>query len=45
MKELWYGCPNCYLAFYKESEYRNHFETNHSKKKFRLAGKIASAVQ
>lgn len=45
MKELWYGCPNCYLAFYKDSEYRHHFEVNHPRKKFKLAGRIASALE
>jgi hypothetical protein len=44
MKELWYGCPNCYLAFSKDTEYKRHFEVDHPKKKFKLAGKIASAV-
>ncbi len=44
MKELWFGCPNCYLAFYKDSEYRQHFGLVHAKKKFKLAGRIESAV-
>ncbi|HEV8386289.1 MAG TPA: hypothetical protein VGQ03_01570 [Nitrososphaera sp.] len=44
MKENWYGCPNCYLAFSKDTEHRRHFEVDHPKKKFRLAGKIDSAA-
>jgi hypothetical protein len=43
MKELWYGCPNCYLAFYNDIEYRRHFEIEHPRKKFRIAGKVESA--
>jgi len=44
VKEHWYGCPNCYLAFSEDTEYRRHFELDHAKKKFRLAGKIDLAV-
>ena len=44
MKETWFGCPSCYLAFAQDEEYRRHFLLEHPKKKFRLAAKLASTV-
>ena len=42
MKELWLGCPKCYLAFSDDKEYRHHFQMDHSMKKFKGAGLIES---
>jgi hypothetical protein len=27
--QLWFGCPNCFLAFYSKSEYKRHYEIEH----------------
>jgi len=44
MKEIWYGCPNCFLAFSQDSEYKRHIELEHPKKKGKTAARLASAI-
>jgi hypothetical protein len=44
MKDLWHGCPNCFLAFSDEGEFGRHHDAVHLKKKFRPASKLASTA-
>gem|GEM_PF-3237073 len=41
--ELWFACPNCFLAFYSEGEYRHHHEIEHPTRKFKSADLIKPA--
>ena len=27
--KLWFGCPKCFLAFYRKGEYGQHYESDH----------------
>lgn len=36
--KLWFGCPQCFLAFYSKSEYEWHCESDHPGRVFEGAG-------
>lgn len=38
--KLWFGCPNCYLAFYSKGEYERHYESDHAGRGFKGADLI-----
>jgi hypothetical protein len=40
--KIWFGCPNCHLAFSSKGEYERHYESDHAGRGFREASLIES---